>query len=103
MLIWSDTMTKISELKSGTGDANISGEIVSMDEPRDVITKFGKKTRVASAKLKDDSGEITLSLWGDDADRFAVGDKVTIEKGWVSEFKGNLQLSAGKFGKIQKE
>ncbi len=93
---------KISELKSGTGNVNVAGEIVSIEEPRDVITKFGKKTRVASAKLKDDSGEITLSLWGEDADKFAQGDSVSIENGWVSEFKGNLQLSAGKFGKIQK-
>ena len=96
-------MAKISELKSGTGNVNVAGEITNIDAPRDVITKFGKKTRVASATLKDASGEITLSLWGEDADKFATGDKIAIENGWVSEFKGNLQISAGKFGKIQKE
>ena len=94
---------KISDLKAGTGNVNVSGEITEKEEARDVITKFGKKLRVASAKLKDDSGEITLSLWNDDADKFAVGDKVKIENGWVSEFKSNPQLSAGKFGKIIKE
>lgn len=93
---------KISELKAGTGNVDVTGEVVSKDEARDVITKFGKKTRVANATLKDESGEITLSLWGDDADAFSQGDTVKIEKGWVSEYKGNLQLSAGKFGKIQK-
>ncbi len=93
---------KISELKAGTGNVNISGDLVSIEEPRDVITKFGKKTRVASATLKDDSGEIVLSLWGEDADKFAQSDKVQIENGWVSEYKGNLQVSAGKFGKISK-
>ncbi len=95
-------MMKINELKAGTGNVNVSGEIVSKDEARDVITKFGKKLRVSSATLKDDSGEIVLSLWNDDADKFAVGDNVTIENGWVSEFKGNPQISAGKFGKITK-
>ena len=93
---------KISELKAGTGNVDLEGEISVKEEPRDVITKFGKKTRVANAKLKDDTGEITLSLWGDDADTFAQGDNIKIEKGWVSEYKGNMQLSAGKFGKIQK-
>ena len=93
---------KISELKAGTGNVDIVGELVSKEEGRDVITKFGKKTRVANATVKDDSGEITLSLWGDDSDAFAQGDTVKIEKGWVSEYKGNLQLSAGKFGKISK-
>ena len=95
-------MMKINELKAGTGNVNVSGEIVSKDEARDVITKFGKKLRVASATLKDDSGEIVLSLWNEDADKYAVGDNVTIENGWVSEFKGNPQISAGKFGKITK-
>lgn len=93
---------KISELKAGTGNVDIQGEIVNKEEARDVITKFGKKTRVANATVKDESGEITLSLWGDDADAFSQGDTVKIEKGWVSEYKGNMQLSAGKFGKIQK-
>ena len=34
---------KISELKSGVGNANIEAEIVSMEEPRDVMGKFGKR------------------------------------------------------------
>ena len=94
---------KISELKPGTGNATIEvAEVTAIDEPRDVLTKFGRKARVASATIKDDSGEITLSLWGDDIDKVAIGDKVKIENGWVSEFKGNPQLSAGKYGKIIK-
>lgn len=93
---------KINELKGGTGNVNVTGEISTKEEARDVITKFGKKMRVANATLKDDSGEIVLSLWNDDADAYSVGDKIQIENGWVSEYKGNPQLSAGKFGKIQK-
>jgi len=93
---------KISELKSGTGNVTVEGEFTEVSEPREVVTKFGKRTQVADAKLKDDSGEITMSLWGDDAAKYAAGDKVKIENGWVSEFKGNVQLSAGKYGKITK-
>jgi len=93
---------KISELKAGTGNVEVEGELVSKEEARDVITKFGKKLRVANAVLRDDSGEIALSLWGEDADKFSQGDSVKIENGWVSEYKGNMQLSAGKYGKITK-
>ncbi|MFH1285706.1 MAG: OB-fold nucleic acid binding domain-containing protein [Candidatus Micrarchaeota archaeon] len=92
---------KISELTAGTGDVSIEAEVISIDEPRDVVTKFGKNTRVANAKIKDESGEITLSLWGDDINKVAIGDKIKIEKGWVSEFKGEKQISAGKYGKIE--
>ena len=91
---------KISEVKAGTGNVVITGEVTAKEEPREVLTRYGKKTRVSSATLKDDSGEIVLSLWGDDIERVNVGDNVTIENGWVSEFKGNPQISAGKYGKI---
>ena len=100
--LFGDGLMKISELKSGVGNANIEAEIVSMEEPRDVMGKFGKRLRVASANLKDDSGEIVLSLWNDDADKFAQGDKVKITDGWVAEYKGQLRISAGRNGKIEK-
>ncbi|MCX8198373.1 MAG: OB-fold nucleic acid binding domain-containing protein [Candidatus Micrarchaeota archaeon] len=101
MLIGVDVM-KISELKAGAGNVDVEGEISSKEEPRDVVTKFGKKLRVANATLKDDSGEIALSLWNEDADSYSAGDRIKVEKGYVSEYKGNLQLSAGKYGKIVK-
>lgn len=91
---------KISELKSGSAQGVVSGEITNVEEPRDVLTKYGKKTRVANATLQDDSGSITLSLWGEDIEKVGAGDKVSIENGWVSEFKGNLQISPGKYGKM---
>ncbi|MFH0927365.1 MAG: OB-fold nucleic acid binding domain-containing protein [Candidatus Micrarchaeota archaeon] len=91
---------KISELRPGIGNVTISGEVTAKEEPREVVTKYGKKVRVANAVLKDDSGEITLSLWEDDVDKLNVGDKISIENGWVSDFKGNLQVSIGKYGKL---
>jgi len=91
---------KISELKAGTGNASIEAEVVSM--ARDVMGKFGKRLRVASATLKDDSGEIVLSLWNEDVDKYAQGDKVKITDGWVSDYKGQLRISAGRSGKIEK-
>lgn len=91
---------KISELKPGTGNASVEAEVTAIEEPREVVTKFGKRTRVANATIKDDSGEVTLSLWGEDIDKVSIGDKIQIENGWVSEFRGAKQLSAGKYGKI---
>jgi ssDNA-binding replication factor A large subunit len=58
--------------------------------------------RVADAMLKDDSGTIKMSLWNDDATRFKAGDKIKITNGYVNEFQGDKQLTAGKFGKIEK-
>ena len=91
---------KISELKVGA-NATIEGEIVSIDPTREVRTKFGKLVRVANATLSDGSGEITITLWEADIDKVNIGDKIKLENGWVSEFKGNLQVTIGKQGKIE--
>jgi len=92
----------IKDIKVGAMDGSITAEVIDMEEPREVLNKVGVRMKVAKANIRDDSGEINLTLWNDDAGKFKVGDKIKIENGWVTEFKGNLQVSAGKNGKIEK-
>ena len=91
---------KISELQSGQGKIDIEVEIVSVDEPRE-FNKFGRTGKVANAKAKDDSGEITMSLWNEQCDLVKPGMKVKIINGWCSEYQGEKQLSTGKFGRLE--
>ncbi len=91
----------ISDLKAGASDVELEATVVEKQEPREVITKYGKRLNVASITLKDDTGTIAMSLWGKDIDTVAIGDKVKISKGYVGEFKGTPQLSTGKYGKIE--
>ncbi|MGC8581862.1 MAG: DNA-binding protein [Thermoplasmata archaeon] len=92
---------KISELKTGANNVEVTGTVTKKDQPRDVVTKFGKRLQVANITLKDDSGEISMSLWGNDIAIVKVGDKVEVSNAYVNEFKGSPQLSTGKFGKIK--
>ncbi|MFA5106281.1 MAG: OB-fold nucleic acid binding domain-containing protein [Candidatus Micrarchaeia archaeon] len=89
----------INELKPNQ-NATVSGEITAVEPAREVVTKFGKKMRVANATLKDATGEVVLSLWNDDIEKIQQGQQVTVDNGWVTEFKGNIQISTGKFGKL---
>jgi len=91
---------KISEINAGQGDISIEGEIVSIEEPKE-INKYGKILRVANAVVKDDSGEIKMTFWNDDIDRISEGKKIKLEKGYCSEFNDQKQLTAGKFGKFE--
>ncbi len=93
---------KIGDLKAGASNVDVEGTITEKKEPREVITKFGKRLQVADAVLSDDSGSITLSLWNEDAEKLSVGDKVKVSNGYVGEFRGSPQLSSGKYGKIEK-
>ena len=91
---------KIADLKPRQGKVEIEAEVISVDEARE-FDKFGRKGKVANAKIKDDSGEISLTLWNDDVDQVKVGDKVKITNGYVNEFQGEKQLTAGRFGKLE--
>ncbi len=91
---------EIKDIKANRGSIEVTAEVVGKEEPRQ-FEKFGKAGKVCNAKLRDATGQITLTLWNDDVERVNVGDKVRLQNGWCSEFKGELQVSTGKFGKIE--
>jgi replication factor A1 len=91
----------ISDLKAGASNVDVEAVVAEKDEPREVVTKYGKRLNVANAILKDDTGSIAISLWGESIDLVNVGDKIKITNGYVNEFRGTPQLSTGKYGKIE--
>jgi replication factor A1 len=92
---------KVSELKPKSAVPEITLEIVSKGEPRKWLNERGAGT-VCNCAAKDDTGEISLSLWNEQCDTVNEGDKIIIKDGWCNEYKGQLQISTGKKGKIEK-
>lgn len=91
---------KIADLKSGQGKVDITVTVKTIDEPR-TFDKFGKQITVANATVVDSSGEIKLTLWNDEIKNIKEGSIIKVTNGYVNEFKGELQLTAGKFGKLK--
>jgi replication factor A1 len=91
----------ISEIRDGMSNVDVEGEIIEISPAREVITKFGS-TNVATAKVKDETGTISLSLWGKQISLFNVGDKIEIKGGYTRSFKNEVQLNVGKMGSIRK-
>ncbi|MBU0757102.1 MAG: hypothetical protein KKF44_03475 [Nanoarchaeota archaeon] len=90
----------ISELSVGARDFEVTGVITDMSGVRE-FEKFGKQGRVCNATIKDDSGEVQLTLWNEEIDKLKEGDKVKIKNGYVKEWNSTLQLSVGKFGSME--
>lgn len=91
---------KISELKIGQEKVNVEGTVTEIEPIRSFV-KFGKRIRVTNALISDGEGTIKLVLWNKDIEKVRKGDKVKITNGYVNEFKGERQLTAGKFGKLE--
>ncbi|MFH1053907.1 MAG: OB-fold nucleic acid binding domain-containing protein [Candidatus Woesearchaeota archaeon] len=90
----------IQDLQPKQGNVDIVVEVVSKEEPRE-FQKFGKAGRVCNAVIKDDTGEMKLTLWNEQIDKVKVGDKLQIKNGYVNEWQGEKQLTTGKFGTLE--
>lgn len=93
---------KISELKAGMRNVSVVAKVDSVGQPRTVNLKAGGTNTVADAVISDETGSIKLSLWGDDINKLATGDKISVENGYINTFKGENSISVGKFGKLTK-
>ena len=91
---------KISELNANQGGVNLEVEVISVGETKSFI-RFGRVIRVANAKIKDDTGETSLTLWNNEIDSVKPDTQIKIVNGFVKEFQGELTVTAGKFGKIE--
>ncbi len=90
----------IKELTPRMGNVELVAEIADIGEVRE-FNKFGKQGRVATAKLKDETGEIELSLWNEQIDQFGKGDTIKVVNGYVKEYQGEMQLTTGMRGSIE--
>lgn len=95
---------KIKELRNGMKRLDIEGKVTDKSETREVTSRFKNETyKVASAVIADETGTVKLTLWNEQIDQVNVGNIVKIGNGYVSSFRGEIQLNIGKFGKLTVE
>ena len=88
---------KVNELMDKGKVDTIELEIVEKEEPREIRSGLS----VCNLKGKDDTGEVTVTLWNADIEKVKQGDKITIKNGWSQNYQGNMQVSPGKFGTLE--
>jgi ssDNA-binding replication factor A large subunit len=82
----------------GTVEATVS----QLEPVREITRRDGSPQKVRNGRLKDDTGEITFVLWGDEVNLVNEGDRVRIVEGWVKDYQGRPQISLGRVGKLEK-
>ena len=88
-------MVTCEEAKQMRSGINIQAKIVDKGEVRTVTTKFGE-TKVCDAYMEDESGRIKLTLWAEDTEKVNNGNRVSLEGGYTTTFRNEVQLNKGR-------
>ena len=95
---------KIRDLRNGMKNVSVEAKVVEKSEAREVLSRFKDETyRVATAVIADETGKIKLPLWNDQINQVNINDTVKVENGYVTSFKGEIQLNVGKYGTLTVE
>ena len=95
---------KIKDLRDKMRNVTVEGKVMEKSDAREVLSRFKDETyKVASAMIGDETGTIKMPLWNEQIEKVNVDNMVKVENGYVSSFKGEIQLNVGKFGKLTVE
>lgn len=92
---------KVINLKPGMENISIDVRVIESLGVRTVNTKSGVRT-LGEYMVGDDSGRVKLVVWGSKAASLSSGDSISIKNAWVTTFRGEVQLNAGKNSVIEK-
>lgn len=80
---------------------SVEAKVVEKGDVREVKSRFKDETyRIVDAVIADETGSVKLTLWNEQIEQVNVGDNVKVDNGYVTSFKGEIQLNVGKFGKL---
>lgn len=92
---------KIKDLQNGMKRVSIEAKVTEKSDPREVTSRYKDQTlKVADTIIADETGQIKLTLWNEQIDQVNVNDAIKVENGYVTSFRGEIQLNVGKYGKL---
>jgi len=93
----------VHDLKPGMSHVNIIVTVLEVSESKQMVTSAGVEHEILESNVGDKSGSIKLVLWDEKIiPELKTGDKVKIENGFVTSFKGAWRINVGRYGEAKK-
>jgi replication factor A1 len=93
----------ILDLKPGMSHVNITVKVLNVSNSKQVVKSAGVEHEILKLEVGDMSGSIRLVLWDEKVIRnLEIGDKVQVENGFVTSFKGIWRINVGRYGEAKK-
>ena len=81
-------------------NVNIGGVVTYIGQTRDVSLKSGSVEKVTTITVQDDSGSIPVNIWGSIIEKIKINSEIRLEKGYINEFRNQIQFNLGYYGKL---
>jgi len=82
---------------------NMTVKVLEVSESKQMVTSAGVEHEILELNVGDKSGSIKLVLWDEKIiSDLKLGDKVKIENGFVTSFKGAWRINVGRYGEAKK-
>ncbi len=93
---------KIKDVNSEVKWVNLKAKVVQKPIARTVYSRFGNNPLgLSTSTISDDTGSLKMPLWNNQINMVSLGDTIQIENGRIRTFRGELQVSVGKAGKLK--
>lgn len=97
------TTLNIKDLKPGMSHVSITVDVLSSSESVKAVKSAGVDHNIHELEVGDESGSIRLVLWDEKIILgLKSGDKVKIENGFATSFKGIWRINVGRYGEAKK-
>ncbi len=93
---------KIKDVNSKIKWVNLKAKVIKKPIASIVYSRFDHNPLgLSTSTISDETGSIKMPLWNNQINMVSIGDTIQIDKGRVKTFRGELQVSVGKTGKLK--
>ncbi len=91
----------VAELKPHMKNVTVSFKVIEIGSEREITSRRDETTHIiVDAVIGDSTGIIRMPLWDDAIEMVEAEKTYVLTNGYTTLFRGNLQLSVGRYGKI---
>jgi len=86
-------------LRPGMEHVDATVRLLSLEEPREVLTSYGVTHVLVEGEVEDESGRMRLTIWNEkiqELEGIEVGSLVDLGDCFVTSFKGELSINVGR-------